>query len=113
MERVFQELGLVAQSGTAFSARRGPVLRRGLPIPEFAELGLRSRVTLRTHAILHADTDTVDGRLLNFLHTASGRSTAEIAKHLGLSNRVAQTRLARMLELGLAVLVGLGPRDPR
>jgi hypothetical protein len=113
MECVFHELGLVAQSGTVFSAWRGPVLRRRLPIPEFAELELRSHVTLRSHAILRADTDTVDGRLLTSLHTASGRSTAEIAKHLGLSNRVVQTRLARMLELGLAVVVGLGRRDPR
>lgn len=111
--RVFQELGLVEQWGTGIQRMMRACVEAGLPEPEFAELGLRFRVTLRTEAIQPADTDAVDRRLLSFLHTESGRSTAEIAKHLGLSSRAVQTRLARLSDLRLAVVVGSGPRDPR
>ena len=85
----------------------------GLPEPEFTEIATRFRVTLRTESTHEAVTDETSQRILAFLHEHNGRSTAEIAQHIGLTSRTAQTRLARLAELGLAVAVGSSPRDPR
>jgi predicted ArsR family transcriptional regulator len=85
----------------------------GLPAPEFAELGFRFRVTLRTERVAEPALDRVEDRILAFVRSGAGRSTAEIAKHAGISTRATQHRLAALAERGLIVVVGSGPRDPR
>jgi predicted HTH transcriptional regulator len=85
----------------------------GLPAPEFAEMGFRFRVTLRTERIAEPVLDRVEVRILAFVRSGAGRSTAEIAKHAGLSTRATQHRLAALAERSLIVVVGSGPRDPR
>ena len=111
--RVFQELGLVEQWGTGIQRMSRAGVDAGLPDPEFDELASRFRVTLRTESTHEPVTDETSRRILAFLNAHNGRSTAEIAKHIGLTSRTTQTRLARLADLGLAVAVGSSPRDPR
>ena len=85
----------------------------GLPEPEFAELGFRFRVTVRTERITEPALDRVEDRIVTFIRKGNGRSTAEIATHAGLSTRATQHRLAALAERGFIVVVGSGPRDPR
>lgn len=111
--RVFKELGYVEQWGTGVLRMVAACVDAGLPEPEFAELGLRFRVTLRTVRTTAPLRDDVDERIVAYLRTDDGRSTAEIAAHVGLSTRSVQQRLARLAERGAVVVVGSGPRDPR
>jgi len=111
--RVFKELGLIEQWGSGVQRMSAACLGAGLPAPEFAEMGLRFRVTLRTVAVGPAAADQVERRLIEFLDTPDGRSTAELAGHIHLTTRATQQRLARLAERGLVVVVGSGPRDPR
>jgi len=111
--RVFKELGLVEQWGTGVQRMIAACAAAGLPAPEFAELGLRFRVTLRTQRIAEPALDRVEDRILTFIREGDGRSTAEIASHVGLSTRATQHRLAALAERGFIVVVGSGPRDPR
>ena len=111
--RVFKELGLVEQWGTGVQRMIAACAAAGLPEPEFAELGFRFRVTIRTERITEPTLDRVEERIVSFIREGDGRSTAEIAKHAGLSTRATQHRLAALAERGLIVVVGSGPRDPR
>jgi predicted HTH transcriptional regulator len=111
--RVFKELGYVEQWGTGVRRMVAACVDAGLPEPEFAELGLRLRVTLRTERTTAPVRDDVDERIVAYLRIEDGRSTAEIAAHVGLSTRSVQQRLARLAERGVVVVVGTGPRDPR
>ena len=85
----------------------------GLPAPELVEIALRFRVTLRTVPTSTPATDSIEQRILAFVDTIEGRSTAEIAAHVGLTTRATQHRLARLAAHGLAVAIGSSPRDPR
>jgi predicted HTH transcriptional regulator len=111
--RTFKELGLVEQWGTGVQRMVAACAAAGLPAPEFAELGFRFRVTLRTERVAEPALDRVEDRILAFVRSGAGRSTAEIAKHAGISTRATQHRLAALAERGLIVVVGSGPRDPR
>lgn len=111
--RVFKELGLVEQWGTGVQRTIAACEAAGLPAPEFAELGFRFRVTIRTERTAEPLLDRVEDRIVAFIRSGAGRSTAEIAKHAGLSTRATQHRLAALAERGLIVVVGSGPRDPR
>ena len=111
--RVFKELGLVEQWGTGVQRMIAACVAAGLPEPEFAELGFRFRVTIRTERITEPALDRVEERIVTFIREGDGRSTAEIAKHAGLSTRATQHRLAALAERGFIVVVGSGPRDPR
>lgn len=111
--RVFKELGLVEQWGTGVRRMIAACTAEGLPEPEFAELGFRFRVTIRTDRITEPVLDRVEDRIVTFIREGDGRSTAEIAKHAGLSTRATQHRLAALAERGFIVVVGSGPRDPR
>jgi hypothetical protein len=85
----------------------------GLSEPEFAEVGLRFRVTIRTEPVSPVACDTMEQRIVDYVASGDGRSTAEIARHAGISTRATQHRLAALAERGLVVVVGSGPRDPR
>lgn len=111
--RVFKELGLVEQWGTGVQRMMAACEVAGLPAPQFAELGFRFRVTLRTERVAQPVLDPVEDRILAFVRSGAGRSTAEIAKDAGISTRATQHRLAALAERGLIVVVGSGPRDPR
>lgn len=111
--RVFKELGLVEQWGTGVRRMIAACEAAGLPAPEFAELGFRFRVTIRTERIGQPTLDRVEDRIVTFIREGDGRSTAEIAKHVGLSTRATQHRLAALAGRSLIVVVGSGPRDPR
>ena len=111
--RVFKELGLIEQWGTGVQRMIAACAGAGLPAPEFAELGFRFRVTIRTERIAKATLDEVEDRIVTFIGAGNGCSTAEIAAHARLSTRATQHRLAALAERGLVVVVGSGPRDPR
>jgi len=111
--RVFKELGLVEQWGTGVQRMVAACAGAGLPAPEFAELGFRFRVTIRTERVAEPALDRVEDRILAFVRSGAGRSTAEIAQQAGISTRATQHRLAALAERGLIVVVGSGPRDPR
>lgn len=111
--RVFKELGLVEQWGTGVQKMLAACAAQGLPAPEFAEFGFRFRVTIRTERVAEPTLDLVGDQIVAFVSEGKGRSTAEIAKHVGLSTRATQHRLAALSERGFVVVVGTGPRDPR
>ena len=111
--RLFKELGLIEQWGSGIQRMSAASLAAGLPEPEFTELGLRFRVTLRTTATGTLQVDETERRILEFLDTPNGRSTAELATHIGRTARTTQQRLKRLAGCGLVVAVGTSPRDPR
>lgn len=111
--RVFKELGLIEQWGSGIGRMTAACVGAGLPKPEFAEVGLRFRVTLRTEPADTQVADPVERDMLDYLDAPDGRSTAELAVHLGRTPRTVQQRLARLAERGAVVAVGTGPRDPR
>ncbi len=113
MARVFKELGLIEQWGTGVQRMIVACAAAGLAAPEFAELGFRFRVTIRTSRVAEPVLDRVAERMVAFIRAGSGRSTPEIAQHAGLSTRTTQHRLAALAERGFIVVVGSGPRDPR
>jgi ATP-dependent DNA helicase RecG len=110
--RVFKELGLVEQWGSGIQRMIAACSGAGLPEPEFAEVAMRFRVTLCTVPVAPVVVDAVESAIVEFVGDPGGRSTAEIAAHIGLSTRATQTRLAKLSGRGLVVVVGTGPRDP-
>lgn len=111
--RVFNELGLIEQWGTGIRRMIEACTRAGLAEPEFTEVGLRFRVVIRTEAIGPATVDATEQGIVDYVAKGEGRSTAAIAKHVGLSTRATQHRLAALEQRGLIAVVGSGPRDPR
>lgn len=110
--RTFKELGLIEQWGSGIQRMTVACTTAGLPAPEFVEIGLRFRVILRTERITTPYINETERRVLEFVGSLSGRSTAEIAAHIGLTLRATQNRLARLRERGLVVAVGTAPKDP-
>jgi predicted HTH transcriptional regulator len=113
LARVFNELGLIEQWGTGVQRMISACVSAGLPEPELVEVGLRFRVTIRTEPIAPPVFDAVERRIVDYVAAGDGRSTAEIARHAGLSTRATQHRLAALAERGQVIVVGSGPRDPR
>jgi ATP-dependent DNA helicase RecG len=111
--RVFKELGLVEQWGSGIRRMVAACTAAGLPAPDFTEIGLRFRVTLRTVPVAPAVTDSVERLILDYIAASDGRSTSEIAAHIGLTPRTTQNRLAKLTDRGLVIAVGSSPRDPR
>jgi hypothetical protein len=67
MARVFHELGLVEQWGTGVQRMVASCVEAGLPDPEFAELGFRFRVTIRTDRSAAPALDRIDDRIVSYL----------------------------------------------
>ncbi|WP_407674008.1 ATP-binding protein [Paludibaculum fermentans] len=112
--RVFQELGLIEHWGSGIQRMTAACQDRGLAAPHFEEIGTHFRVTLSSKRIHEPPTDSRDQAILSALAASGGqgRSTARIAKEIGMSPRATRTRLASLVERGLVVEIGSGPQDP-
>lgn len=113
LARVFNELGLIEQWGTGVRRMIEACTGAGLAEPEFTEVALRFRVVIRKEAIGPATVDATEQGIVEYIAKGEGRSTAAIARHVGLSTRATQHRLAALEQRGLITVVGSGPRDPR
>ena len=110
--RVFHELGLVEQWGSGAQRMMAACKEAGLQPPIWEEVGQRLRVTLRIEQSAETLIDAVDRAILDELD-ADGRHTREVALAIGLSPRATRVRLAKLVERGLVVDIGSGPRDPK
>ena len=111
--RVFHELRLVEQWGSGVQRMVGTCKDAGLAPPVWEEIGNRLRVTMTTERVGEAAMDSTDQKIMDVLDIGPGRGTSEVARAISLSTRATRTRLARLVERGLAVEVGTGPRDPK
>ena len=111
--RVFHELGLVEQWGSGVQRMIATCRATGLAPPVWEEIGLRMRVTIRTEQVGEVSADETDRAILEQLDTQGALSTKEIASAISRSTRATRTRLARLVEMGLAMEIGSGPQDPR
>ena len=111
--RVFHELGLVEQWGSGAQRMIAACRDAGLAAPEWEEIGIRLRVTLRTGKVAPARIDERDSTILTLLESGESCGTREVAEAIGLSTRSTRTRLARLVERGLVREVGTGPNDPK
>ena len=111
--RVFHELGLVEQWGSGIPRMLAACRESGSSPPEWEEIGVRLRVTLRTDRTGEVDVDPTDRAILGLLEHGHQRSTREIAGAIGLSPRATRTRLAKLVARGLVREIGTGPRDPK
>lgn len=110
--RVFHELGLIEQWGSGIQRMTAACRAAGLAPPVLEEIGSRFRVVLATTPSGPPLLDKKDRAILDLLDDGKGRSTARVAKAVGLSARATRTRLAGLVERGLIVEVGSGPNDP-
>ena len=110
--RVFHELRLVEQWGSGAQRMIAACEGMGLSPPFWEELGNRLRVTLSMEPVATPTADPVDQAILNQL-ALGDRSTREIADVIGRSTRATRTRLARLVDRGMIVVLGKGPQDPK
>ena len=110
--RVFHELGLVEQWGSGAQRMMAACKEAGLQPPVWEEVGQRLRVTLRIEQSAETLIDATDRAILDELD-AEGRHTREVALAIGMSPRATRVRLAKLVERGLVVDIGSGPRDPK
>lgn len=85
----------------------------GLEPPGLEEIGTHFRVTISSVRTRKPNTDETDQRIIALLGDGVARSTAAVAKHVGLSQRATLTRLKSMTSRGLLVEIGTGPHDPK
>ena len=111
--RVFGELHLIEQWGSGIQRMTSACVEAGLPAPVFEEIGMHFRATISSIKVRASHADEKDGRILELLRDGQARSTASVAKHLGLSQRATLTRLKAMTSRGLLVEIGVGPHDPK
>lgn len=112
--RVFQELGLIEHWGSGIQRMSAACRDSGLDAPIFEEIGTHFRVTLRAERRRAAALNERDQSILEALadSSTSGLSTSQVAARIGVSARTARTRLASLVECGLAAEIGSGPQDP-
>ena len=112
--RVFQELGLIEHWGSGIQRMIAACKDRGLDAPRFEEIGTHFRVTLSAVIRRGPVKDPRDEMILAALakHLDVGLSTSQIAEEIELSPRATRTRLASLVERGLIVEIGSGPKDP-
>jgi predicted HTH transcriptional regulator len=111
--RVFHELGFIEQWGSGIQRMTAACREAGLPEPQLEEIGLRFRVTLRCVPVGPPRIDPLDRTILDLLADETGRTTAEIARHIARSPRATRTRLIALIERNLLREIGTGPRDPQ
>lgn len=111
--RVLYELRLVEQWGSGAQRMITACLEKGLASPIWEELGNRIRVTVSTKQSTQPAIDDMDRGILDALETQGGSRTSEVARMIGLSPRATRTRLAILVDLGLAVEIGSSPKDPQ
>jgi len=111
--RVFHDLGLIERWGSGVQRMTAACRAAGLSTPVLEEIGTRFRVTLRTDRVAEATIEKTDQAILEALGEGEGQPTSEIARVIGLTPRATRTRLAKLVERGLAREVGTSPQDPR
>jgi ATP-dependent DNA helicase RecG len=112
--RVFQELGLIEQWGSGVQRMTAACREHGLDPPVFEEIGSHFRVTFSAVRRQAPAADEREQKILKLLGNSghAGLSTSAIAGRIGISSRAARTRLASLVERGLVVEIGSGPKDP-
>ncbi len=111
--RVFHELHLIEQWGSGIQRMTSACQDAGLAAPKLEEIGRHFRATISSARVTRAKADQTDQRILDLLGDGEARSTAAVAKHLGLSPRATLARLKSMTGRGLLVEIGTGPHDPK
>jgi len=111
--RVFHELRLIEQWGSAIQRMGTACQEAGLEPPGLEEIGTHFRVTISSERIRKPNTNETDQRIIALLGDGLARSTAVVAKHVGLSQRPTLARLKSMTSRGLLVEIGTGPHDPK
>ncbi|MDE0005188.1 MAG: helix-turn-helix domain-containing protein [Rhodospirillaceae bacterium] len=111
--RVFHEIGLAEQWGSGAQRMIAACREAGLAPPVWEEIGTRLRVTISTERVGETAADAIDRAIVDMLDARAGLGTSEIAAAIGRSTRATRTRLARLVERGLAVEIGTGPKDPK
>ncbi|MCK5036680.1 MAG: winged helix-turn-helix transcriptional regulator, partial [Candidatus Sabulitectum sp.] len=80
----------------------------------FTETGRNFRVTIFTNPIGRSLFDRADSHILRLLRAnPDGLSTSELATILDVTGRTVRNRMKSLVEKGLVLPVGTGPRDPR
>lgn len=112
--RVFQELRLIEQWGSGVQRMTAACREHGLDPPVFEEIGTHFRVTFSMVRRQAPPRDSRDETILKLIGNSgkTGLSTSTVAARLGISSRAARTRLASLVERGLLVEIGSGPKDP-
>jgi predicted HTH transcriptional regulator len=111
--RVFHELGLIEQWGSGVQRMTSACREAGLPDPLLEEIGTGFRVTFGRRETSKQETDPIDQAILDFLERQQGASTSQVAAHIHRTPRAVRDRLNRLVDLGLAAVIGSGPQDPR
>lgn len=111
--RVFHELRLIEQWGSGIQRMTAACEEAGLDIPKLEEIGTHFRVTISNRRIGRPQMDEKDQRILALFGDGRARSTAEVARHLELSERATLTRLKSLTERGLLAEIGTSPHDPK
>jgi predicted HTH transcriptional regulator len=111
--RVFHELHLIEQWGSGIQRMTAACQEAGLEAPRLEEIGTHFRVTISSARVRQPHTDETDRRILALFGDGVARSTAAVAKHIGLSQRATLTRLKSIASRGLLVEIGTGPHDPK
>jgi ATP-dependent DNA helicase RecG len=112
ISRVFRELHLVELWGSGVGRMIDTCRAAGLPDPQFEEIALHFRVTIRNSHEREPALDAMDATILESLKGTDGLSTSEIAELVGRTPRSVRTRVARLIELGLLTELSSGPNDP-
>lgn len=111
--RVFHELRLIEQWGSGIQRMTAACQEAGLDVPKLEEIGVHFRVTISCARVGQPRADDTDRRILALFADGTALSTAQVAKHVGLSQRATLTRLKALIGRGLLVEIGTGPHDPR
>jgi predicted HTH transcriptional regulator len=111
--RVFHELRLIEQWGSGIQRMTAACQEAGLDVPKLEEIGVHFRVTISRARVGQPHADDTDRRILALFADGAARSTAAVAKHVGLSQRATLTRLKALTGRGLLVEIGTGPHDPK
>jgi len=111
--RVFHELHLIEQWGSGIQRMTAACEEAGLDAPRLEEIGTHFRATIFNSRTRPRHADETDTRILELFGDGLARSTATVAKNIGLSQRATLTRLKSMTERGLLAEIGTGPHDPK
>lgn len=111
--RIFRELGLIEQWGSGIQRMLSACAEAGQDEPQIEELGLHFRVTLFRKGTREPTLDQIDRKILSALQEQGELSTKQIATRIGRSSRTTRTKMIKLVEHGIVVEIGTGPRDPR
>ncbi len=110
--RVFHELKLIEQWGSGIQRMIDLSDEAGVEKPKFEEIGNHFRVTIYIEPKRKPLVDDITENILRALKHKNLLGTQEISEKIKLSTRATRARLASLVEKGLIVPVGSGPRDP-